>query len=135
MKKTILILAANPRQDLNLRKEIHILKSVIERSQAQDEFEVKIGSGVSSDEIQRLFLEHKPRIVHFCGHGVGKQGLVFEDDEKSEKLVSNEALSDLFKIFGNKVECVLLNACYSEIQATEISRHINYVMGMKQAIK
>lgn len=133
--KKILILAANPRQDLDLRREIHILKSVIERSQAEDEFEVKIGSGVSSDEIQELFLKHKPRIVHFCGHGAGKQGLVFEDAEKSEKLVSNEALSDLFKHFANQVECVLLNACYSEIQATEISHHINYVIGMEQAIR
>ena len=133
--KKILILAANPRKDLDLRREIHILKSVIERSQFQDEFQIKIGFGISSDEIQRLFLEHQPRIVHFCGHGAGKQGLVFEDDEKSEKLVSNEALSDLFKHFANQVECVLLNACYSDIQATEISHHINYVIGMKQAIR
>lgn len=131
----ILILAANPRKDLDLRREIHILKSVIERSQFQDEFEVKIGFGISSDEIQRLFLEHKPRIIHFCGHGAGKQGLVFENDENAEQLVSNEALSDLFKYFANQVECVLLNACYSNIQATEISRHINYVIGMKQAIR
>ncbi|MGD1699092.1 NACHT domain-containing protein [Dapis sp. BLCC M229] len=135
--KKILILAANPRKDLDLRREIHILKSRIERSQAQDEqdeFEVEIGSGVSSAQIQTLFHKHQPQIVHFCGHGAGKQGLVFEDDE-SEKLVSNEALSDLFKLFSHQVECVLLNACYSDIQATEISRHINYVVGMKQAIR
>ena len=133
--KKILILAANPRQDLDLRREVHILKSVIERSQFQDKFQIKISFGISSDEIQRLFLEHQPRIVHFCGHGAGEQGLVFENDENSEKLVSNEALSDLFKIFTNQVECVLLNACYSDIQATEISHHINYVIGMKQAIR
>ncbi|NEQ80372.1 MAG: NACHT domain-containing protein [Moorea sp. SIO2I5] len=133
--KKILILAANPRQDLDLRREIHILKGVIERSQAQDDFDVKIGSGVSSAEIQRLFLEHQPRIVHFCGHGAGEEGLVFEDDENSEKLVTNEALSDLFKHFYTQVECVLLNACYSNIQATAISHYINYVIGMKQAIR
>ncbi len=132
--KKILILAANPRKDLDLRREIHILKSVIERSQAQDEFDINIGSGVSSTQIQRLFLEHQPQIVHFCGHGAGEQGLVFEDYE-SEKLVSNEALSDLFQHFSNQVECVLLNSCYSDIQATEISHHINYVVGVKQAIR
>lgn len=135
MKKTILILAANPRQDLDLRREVHILKSVIERSQAQDEFEVKIASNVNYETIQKLFLEYQPRIVHFCGHGAGEQGLVFENEEKSEHLVSNEALADLFKYFANQIECVLLNACYSDVQATEISRHINYVVGMKQAIK
>ena len=130
MTKTILILAANPRQDLDLRREVHILKSVIQRSQAQDEFEIKIDSGINADKIQKLFLEHKPHIVHFCGHGAGRDGLVFEDN-----LVSNEALSDLFKHFDNQVECVLLNACYADVQATEISHHINYVIGMKQAIR
>lgn len=130
MTKTILILAANPRQDLDLRREVHILKSVIQRSQAQDEFEVKIDSGINADKIQKLFLEHNPRIVHFCGHGAGKDGLRFED-----KFVSNEALSNLFKHFSNQIECVLLNACYSDVQASEISHHINYVIGMKQAIR
>lgn len=130
MTKTILILAANPRQDLDLRREVHILKSVIQRSQAQDEFEVKIDSGINADKIQKLFLEHNPRIVHFCGHGAGKDGLRFED-----KFVSNEALSDLFKNFAAQIECVLLNACYSDVQASEISCHINYVIGMKQAIR
>lgn len=135
MKKTILILTANPRQDLDLRREVHILKSVIQRSQAQDEFEVKIAFGVTSEAIQSLLLEYKPRIVHFCGHGAGEQGLVFENEDNSDKIVSSFALSDLFKIFVNQVECVLLNACYSDVQATEISHHINYVIGIKQAIK
>ena len=33
------------------------------------------------------------------------------------------------------VECVLLNACYSEVQATAIVQHINYAIGMNQAIR
>ena len=130
MKKTILILTANPRKDLDLRREVHSLKSVI-----QDEFEVKIASGITSEAIQSLLLEYKPRIVHFCGHGAGEQGLVFENEDNSDQLVSNSALSDLFKNFANQVECVLLNACYSDVQATEISHHINYVIGMQQAIR
>jgi hypothetical protein len=133
--KRILILAANPRQDLDLRREIHILKSVIERSQEGEEFEIKIDSAVRPQNLQKLFLEYKPRIIHFCGHGTGEQGLVLEDGEGAEKLVSTFALSDLFKNFSDQVECVLLNACYSEQQADVIKDDINYVIGMSQAIK
>ena len=32
------------------------------------------------------------------------------------------------------MECVVLNGCYSEVQAEAIAQHIPYVMGMKQAI-
>ena len=133
--KRILILAANPRQDLDLRREIHVLKSVIERSQEGEEFEIKIDSAVRPQDLQKLFLEYKPRIIHFCGHGTGEQGLVLEDGEGAEKLVSTFALSDLFKRFSDQVECVLLNACYSEQQADVIKDDINYVIGMSQAIK
>ncbi|WP_228060119.1 CHAT domain-containing protein [Plectonema radiosum] len=32
------------------------------------------------------------------------------------------------------IECVILNACYSEVQATAISQYIPYVIGMNKAI-
>ena len=135
MKKTILILSANPRQDLDLRREIHILKGVIERSQEGDQFEIKIDSAARPQDLQKLFFEHEPRIVHFCGHGTGEQGLVLEDNEGKEKLVSTSAISDLLKNFSDMVECVLLNACYSEKQADAIVQHINYAIGMRQEIR
>jgi DNA polymerase III delta prime subunit len=133
--KKILILAANPRKDLDLRREIHILKSTIERSQANDRFEIEIGSAIRSKDLQELFLKHEPRIVHFCGHGTGEQGLVLEDDRGQEQFVSTIAISDLFKSFADKVECVLLNACYSEQQADAIKEHVNYSIGMSQSIR
>ena len=45
-----------------------------------------------------------------------------------------EALSNLFRLLPN-VNCVLLNACYSEEQADAIVTHINYVIGMRQEIR
>jgi hypothetical protein len=43
-------------------------------------------------------------------------------------------LAALFEQFANKVYCIVLNACYSEIQAQAIATHINYVIGMNQSI-
>jgi uncharacterized protein YegL len=79
-------------------------------------------------------LDLKPNIVHFCGHGSGEEGIAFEDENGQAKLVSTEALSGFFELFADKVECVVLNACYSEVQAEAIAKHIPHVIGMNKAI-
>jgi len=38
--------------------------------------------------------------------------------------VKPRALEKLFELFTNKIECLLLNACLSEHQATAINKHI-----------
>nr|WP_236117081.1 CHAT domain-containing protein [Hassalia byssoidea] len=40
----------------------------------------------------------------------------------------------MFKLFSLQVNCVVLNACYSEIQAKAIAQHIPFVIGMNDAI-
>jgi hypothetical protein len=78
--------------------------------------------------------DYQPQVVHFCGHGEGQKGLVLEDESGQAKLVSTEALANLFELFSDQVECVLLNACYSEVQAQDIAQHIEAVIGMNQPI-
>ncbi|MBD2080620.1 hypothetical protein [Leptolyngbya sp. FACHB-17] len=106
----ILILASNPRKDLNLDREIRDLKQVIERSHNRQQFEVEDALAVRVGDLQDLLLRYRPQVVHFCGHGSGEQGLVFEDNEGGEQWVRAEALSDLFRLFSGNVGCVLLNA-------------------------
>jgi hypothetical protein len=48
--------------------------------------------------------------------------------------IEPDSLAALFEQFTNHVNCVILNACYSEIQANVIAKHIDYVVGMNQAI-
>jgi hypothetical protein len=50
------------------------------------------------------------------------------------KLVTGEALAGLFELFSDSVECVVLNGCYSQIQAETIAQHIPYVIGMPREI-
>ncbi|MGK7895804.1 MAG: hypothetical protein AB4372_19875 [Xenococcus sp. (in: cyanobacteria)] len=86
--KKILILTSDPKNDLKLRREIKDLQNVIKRSKNHSQFETKLELEVHPEELQRLFLEHKPRIVHFCGHGTGEQGLVLQNQAAQEQLVS-----------------------------------------------
>ena len=133
--KKILILSSNPRNDLKLEREIKDLKNVIKRSKNRTEFEIEFELEVHPEELQELLLENEPRIVHFCGHGTGKEGLVLQNNAGREQVVSTEALSNLFELFDKQVECVLLNACYSEVQADATVQYINYVIGMSQEIR
>lgn len=137
MKKTILILAANPENTSRLRldREVREISDGLRRSQYRSHFQIEQRWAVQPRDIQRAMLELKPQIVHFCGHGEGKAGLVLQDAIGETKLVSSEALANLFRLFTDRVECVLLNACYAEAQADTIVQHINYVIGMKQAVR
>ncbi len=134
--RTILILASNPTNEtrLQLDKEIRQIDEGLRRSRNRDRFRLEQRWAVRPEDLRRSLLDVEPQIVHFCGHGVGEEGLIFEDQAGQSRLISTEALADFFKLFAGKVECVVLNACYSEVQADAIACHINYVIGMNQAI-
>lgn len=136
MTKTILILAANPKNTSRLRldQEVREIDNGLQRAQRRDEFILKQVWAVRRSDFRRAMLDSKPNIVHFCGHGLGEEGIAFEDENGQAKLVSTEALSGFFELFADTVECVVLNACYSEVQAEAIAKHIPHVIGMNKAI-
>lgn len=112
MKKKILILTSNPRNDLKLNREIKDLNNIIKRSQNQSQFEMEFELEVHLEQLQDLLLEQKPRIVHFCGHGTGEQGLVLQNQAGREQMVSTDALSNLFELFDIYLENMNLELCY-----------------------
>jgi CHAT domain len=136
MVQTILILAANPQgtKPLRLDEEVREIDAGLQRAKQRDQFVLEQKWAVRPRDIQRAMLDINPQIVHFSGHGTGDEGLVFEDETGSAKLVDGEALAGLFELFADQVECVVLNGCYSEIQALAITQHVNYVIGMRKAI-
>jgi DNA replication protein DnaC len=127
----ILILSSNPRRDLNLDREVSYLIDALQRFGT---FELRFGFGARPEDLQRKITEHRPQIVHFCGHGAGKDGLVFQSEGGQEQFVSTETLAQVFKIFANEINCAILNACDSDHQALAITEHINYAIGMRQPI-
>ncbi len=93
-----------------------------------------IGAATPSD-LQQALLNFKPQIVHFSGHGAGETGLYFQDAIGRKQVVKADALANLFRMFSRfGLECVVLNACYSDVQAEAIAQHIPFVVGMNQAI-
>jgi len=136
MTKTILILAANPKgtTPLRLDQEVRDISEGLRRSQHRDAFTLTQNLATRPRDVQRAMLDHQPQIVHFSGHGQGAQGLMFEDEAGFPQFVSGAALAALFKLFSQELECVVLNGCYSQVQAEAIAQHIPYVIGMTDEI-
>jgi len=135
--KTILILAANPTNTapLRLEEEIREIDEGLRRANKREQYKLEQKWAVRSRDFYRAILDYQPNIVHFCGHGAGEDGIVLEDDTGKMALVQTNALASMFKLFAKKsVDCVILNACYSEVQAEAISQYVNYVVGMNRAV-
>jgi hypothetical protein len=134
--RKILVLAANPKTTHRLRldEEVREIKEGLLRSKYRDQFEIYSEWAVGVRGLRRALLDYEPHIVHFTGHG-RVDGLVVEDELGAAVLISSKALSELFELFSAKVGCVILSACYSVRQANAISKHINYVIGMRREIK
>ena len=135
-KRKIVVLAANPLDTSRLRlgKEVAEIQEELQRANLRDRFEFVSHWAVRPKDIQRVLLDVEPHIVHFSGHGGDGDGLIFENESGEHQFVSTKALSQLFKLFANQIECVVLNACYSEAQASAIHEHIDCVVGMGQAV-
>ena len=84
--------------------------------------------------MRRQIQNYDPQIVHFSGHGSPRSALVLASDEGEVEIVPSDALSKIFELLSGKVSLVFLNACYSEEQAKAISKHIDFVIGMSNAI-
>jgi len=135
-KKKILVLAACPRNQPQIRlgEEMREIESGLQAARQRDLYSVESRWAVRPRDLQQALLDLEPQFVHFSGHGAGAGGLVLENNEGKTHLVPSEALGNLFSLFANRIECVLLNACYSEVQAEAIAQHIPYVIGMTKEI-
>lgn len=137
MAKSILFLAADPSDASRLRlgEEFREIQEKLKLAKLREQFILELPQlSARPVDMSQALLDAQPQIVHFSGHGTSAGALCFENQAGNIHLVAPDALASLFEQFSNQVTCVLLNACYSEIQANAISKHIEYVIGMNQAI-
>lgn len=134
--KKILILAANPEMTdrLRLDKEVREIDECLTLAKHRDRFNIHSRLAVRRRDLQKALLDYEPQIVHFSGHGE-EDGIFVEDELGFAELFPSKALTELFRLCSNHVECVILNACYTSRQAKAINKHIDYVIGMRKEIK
>ena len=89
--------------------------------------------GVRPGDLQEALLRHRPDVVHFSGHGEANAILLQGDDGQARR-VPGEALAQMFQTHKDRVRLVVFNACYSGEQARAVAEHIDFAIGMRDAI-
>ena len=132
----VLLLAANPRSttQLAIDEEARQIDHHIRMAEHRDAFQLVTAWAVRPDDLLQNLNRHRPRIVHFSGHGTAGGELMLVDSQGQPKPVSATALDALFSTIKDEIRLVFLNACYSQIQAEAIGRNIDFVVGMNAAI-
>ncbi len=137
-KITILFMGANPSDTtrLNLAKEERTIDEYLRRSEFGSRFQIHQAWAVRVNDIQDALMRYKPDIVHFSGHGSGAGEILVETDSGAVHAIQPQALEALFGIAGinRNIKCVVLNACFSLIQAEAIKNQIDSVIGMETSI-
>lgn len=133
----LLFIAANPAGwgNLNLDADFRGITEKINGSQYRDAFEIL--PPALAARVDDLFLhlnKHQPHIVHFSGHGSTDGELILVGNDGNAKPLSAEALTATFEALNDNIKLVLLNACYSKIQAEAIASVIDCVIGMNAPV-
>ncbi|TAE47678.1 MAG: CHAT domain-containing protein [Bacteroidetes bacterium] len=158
----ILFLAANPKDSGRLRLDLELreIEESIVRSRYRDNYAIEKRFAVRPIDLSRAMLEVEPQIIHFSGHGVSlkndaagasdralfweaedssiddnaRGGIALEGPDGNTHIVKDQDLAGLFRLFSDKIQCVLLNACYSYNQAKALIEYVPYVIGMNTAV-
>ena len=132
----ILFVASNPSgtTPLKLDEEIRSIEQKLEASVDRDEVQLKSLWAVRPDDLLEAIMKQRPQVVHFSGHGNAAGQIVLKGQDQGPVGVSEEALRMLFSTLKDNIRIVVLNACYSEKQATAIAEVIDCVVGMNKEV-
>ena len=152
----ILVVTANPlgSTPLQLDREVKMITEALRRSRKRDNFVVEYRLAATPSDLRRALLDLEPHILHFSGHGAGDQGLLFVSNESAGNLyrsdsgevraqthkaneirfVPAEPLAELLGLCDDHLECVVLNACYSDVQGNAIATYIPITIGTRDQI-
>lgn len=133
----ILFLTASPSDapHLKLDEEIRLIDQRIRRGEYRKLFDVRSAPALRATDLPYELMDRAPDIVHFSGHG-SRAGAIFShrDEDGAAVPISASTLARVFKQLRGRIQCVVLNACYSEIQAAAIAESIPCVVGMSRAV-
>ncbi len=131
----ILFLAANPVNTTQLRldEELRDIKAALQMATYRDRFQLEAVSATRIEDMRRAMLRFEPQVVHFSGHGEGGS-IYVEDKNGNARAVAGDAFANFLTNFPS-VQCVVLNACYSEELGAAITKTVQYVVGMQTAVE
>jgi hypothetical protein len=135
-KHMILFVAANPdgTDPLRLGEECAEIQRELKMTPHRDDFQFESRWAVSIDELMRHMMELDPTVMHVSGHGDCSGGVLLQDEQGRAQPVSARALAMMVEAAARRVRVVVLNACYTTIQADALRAKVDCVVGMTGAI-
>lgn len=131
----VLVLAANPLKTdrLALEAEHRLLRNKMSDNSEAGNCELLFQWATRFKDLRQSLTSHQPHVVHFAGHGT-RDGICLEDDDGNSSPVTKEQLAELFRSAAEHLRLVVLNACFSAVQAEAISQVVDYVVGTTAAV-
>ena len=135
-KIRILFLSANPwtTSRIMVDEEAREIFERIQEGPYRSRFELFNHAATRPIDLQKLLLFYRPHIVHFSGHGNKKQKLILGGTPGRGKTIDRQGLVELLALYNTHLRLVLLNACFTKIQARLISEVIDYAVGTGKGI-
>ncbi len=135
-KLKVLFLAASPTDAARTTfgEELRKIGARVRAAKHRDAVELLPHLAVQPGDLQMLLLQEEPHVVHFSGHGSREGELGMQAADGTTARVSGTALASLLRILKDGIRLVVLNACYSEVQAQEAVKHIDFVVAMASGV-
>lgn len=133
---TILFLAANPVRIplLQIGEECRAIEDKIRGARFRDQLSFRSRWAARPDDLLQALHEDDPTVLHFSGHGAGAQGLCFLAEDGDVFCVSSDGLGQVIRAAGDSIKLIVLNACYTKVQAEALVAHVPCVIGMPDTI-
>lgn len=133
---TVVFLAANPLQGqpLLLGEEFRAIEDKIRGARFRDRITLLARWAARPCDWLETMTDHAPSVLHFSGHGGGEQGLCLQLGDGSPIGVNVDGLTEAMRAEGSTVKLVVLNACFSEVQARALISQVPCVIGMPDVI-
>jgi hypothetical protein len=127
----LLICSANPVSDLDVEREVRAIRQIADACSRRAHVAIDAIWAVTPDDFVANLRRFRPTAIHFSGHG-DVEGILMRGEGDATHVVTGDALAQAIKDRG--IRLVVLNACYSESQATAVAPNVGAVIGTSRAV-
>jgi hypothetical protein len=138
----LLFVAADPYRGNRLRldREVKAVEEALRSSGLENRFFLEQLWAATFLDLQHALLRYQPSVLHFSGHGTPCGELALErdtqvpDESRRPEPADQRPTEALARMLGAlddlNLRCVVLNACFSEVQAAEVAKQVDCVVGL-----
>ena len=133
--KHVVFTAADIDTALNITNEAKHIQSIRSRAKQKARFTFTKVLDLNVMKLKDILLKENPSILHYSGHSE-VEGIYLFGENNVPEVASTDALVDLFDSVKDrlKIECFILNSCFSGAQANALKNYTEYIVGTTRKV-